>query len=809
MRKILIALSILLALTGILMMNSCNQNQEEIRTRINFGNNWKFILGDKPQASDIALDDSEWRTIELPHDWSIEGEFSEEHPATAGGGALPGGLAWYRKSFTLAEKDKDKMVFIDFDGVYMNSKVWINGHLLGERPNGYISVRYNLTPYLNFGDEQNLIAVRVDNSQQPNSRWYSGSGIYRNVWLVSTSKIHVANWGTFVTTPEISDDLALVNIATRITNETENEQEISLISYIYDENDTKVASAITDTIVEPSQTLAIENQVRISNPDLWSIENPVLYNIHTQIRRGNKLYDEYSTPFGVRYFEFDAQKGFLLNGKSVKINGVCNHHDLGCLGAAINTRALERQLEILQAMGCNSIRTSHNPPAPELLDLCDKMGFMVMDEVFDMWKKNKTPHDYGLYWDEWYEKDLKDFMLRDRNHPSIISWSIGNEIIEQWDTSGIRMVQELYHLARSVDSTRPITTANNPPSLSNNLTKPLVLDLIGYNYAHGDYEKFPEIFPNQKFIATETVSALATRGHYDMPSDSIKRWPIAWDIPFTDGNPDNTVSAYDHVSAPWGSTHEETWKIIKKHDFLSGMYIWTGFDYLGEPTPYGWPSRSSYFGIIDLAGFPKDVYYMYQSEWTDEPVLHIFPHWNWNEGDAVDVWAYFNCDEVELFLNGESQGNKRKEGDDLHVQWPLTFAPGNLKAVGRTNGEIVLTREINTVGEPAQIILKADRSTIQADGKDLSFVTVEIQDAEGNMVPYAANLVNFSIQGNASIVGVDNGLQTSHEPFKADYRTTFNGKCLVVVQAGKGSGQVVLNAHSEGLLDSDLSITLR
>jgi beta-galactosidase len=787
----------------------CSCAKDELRSRDNFGQNWKFLPGDEPGAYEITYDDKGWRELELPHDWSIEGEFSADHPATPGGGALPGGIGWYRKTFSLDTKDQDKLIFIDFDGVYRNSKVWINGQLLGERPNGYISFRYDLTPYLKFGNSTNVVAVRVDNSLQPNSRWYSGSGIYRNVWIVRTSKICVDHWGTFITTPAVTEEKAEVTISVTLANKTGSSGDVTLITDFYDPRNRKVGSVRTDTLLDGNTSLLINEKLSIKKPELWSVENPVLYSARTRVQINRKVTDEYITDFGIRHFRFDAEKGFLLNGKQVKIKGVCNHHDLGCLGAAINTRALERQLELLKGMGCNAIRTSHNPPAPELLDLCDRMGFIIMDEAFDMWKKNKTPYDYSLYWDEWHERDLKDFMIRDRNHPSIFIWSIGNEILEQWDTSGIRMVQEIYQLARSVDTTRPIVTANNPPSPTNNLNIPMVTDLIGYNYAHREYEKFPQVFPGQKFIGTETTSALATRGHYDMPSDSIRRWPVWWDKPFNEGNPDNTVSAYDHVSAPWGSTHEETWKVIKKHDYLSGMYIWTGFDYLGEPTPYGWPSRSSYFGIIDLAGFPKDAYFMYKSEWTSEPVLHIFPHWNWNEGDSIDIWAYFNCDEVELFLNGESQGVKKKEGDNLHVMWRLAYKPGIIRAEGRTRGETVLTREIKTAGEPAGIALSSDRSDISANGKDLSFITVEVLDKDGTLVPNAGNLISFSLKGDAFIAGVDNGSQTSHEPFKASYRKAFNGKCLLVVQAGKSAGDVIVSARSEGLREAELRLKLK
>ena len=482
----------------------------------------------------------------------------------------------------------------------------------------------------------------------------------------------------------------------------------------------------------------------------------------------------------------------------MKILGVCDHHDLGSLGAAINTRALERQLQLLRSFGCNAIRTSHNPPAPELLDLCDKMGFLVMDEAFDCWEKGKVQYDYHLYFKEWHKRDLEDQILRDRNHPSVIIWSIGNEIPQQGDTSALRVAPDLAGIVHSLDTTRPITTANDQPYITNQIIKSGALDLIGYNYHEYDYAKFHDRFPGKKFIATETTSGLEMRGYYEQPSDSIRVWPTRWDKPFT--HPGNTVSAYDNTRPPWGSTHEMTWKVMKKYDFLSGMFIWTGFDYMGEPTPYSWPSRSSYFGIIDLAGFPKDVYYMYQSEWTDKPVLHIFPHWNWTPGQMIDVWAYYNhADEVELFLNGKSLGVKKKEGDDLHIMWRVKYEPGTLKAVSRKDGKVVLTREIHTAGPAAKIQLIADRENIKADGKDLSFITVKILDKDGNVVPDAANLVKFKINGPGFIASVDNGDETSHDPFKANYRKAFNGLALAIVQTKDTGGDITFSASSNGL----------
>jgi beta-galactosidase len=799
-----------------LCLVNCAVLPSEVRRTEDFNKNWKFHLGDVSDGQKPELDDSEWRMLNLPHDWSIEGNFSEDNPATIGGGALPGGIGWYRKAFTQPEADKDKLTFIEFDGVYRNSEVWINGHYLGKRPYGYSSFRYELTPFLKYGNEENLLAVKVDNSQQPNSRWYSGSGIYRNVKLVITEKIYVDHWGTFVTTPEVTEQFAKVTIKTVVSNRTQQDQKITLRTIIKDKDENQLTEVSSEeTILKDSLTEVIQS-LSVDDPVLWSIENPQLYKAVTIVESDGRAYDNYETKFGIRTFFFDSEKGFFLNGKSVKIKGVCNHHDLGCFGAAVNTRAIERQLEILKAMGCNGIRTAHNPPAPELLDLCDRMGFIVMDEAFDMWKKGKTKFDYSLDWDEWHQRDLEDMILRDRNHPSVFIWSIGNEVIEQWDkedSSGTVITKELVSIVKNLDVTRPITANCNDQDPLNPVIRSGVLDLIGYSYAHKDYHLFPVVYPGQKFIASETTSALATRGSYDMPSDSIRRWPPMWFLPLLNGNPDNTCSSYDNCSAPWGSTHEETWKVIKKYNFLSGMYIWTGFDYLGEPTPYEWPSRSSYFGIIDLAGFPKDAYYMYQSEWTDKPVLHVFPHWNpsrsgrgWSEGDTVDVWAYTNCEEVELFLNDKSLGTRKKSDEDLHLIWRLPFTPGTLKAVGRNGKKEILTRQIKTAGAPVKIVLEADRNVIAADGKDLSFITVKVLDKDGTLVPYAENLIHFNISGEGKIVGVDNGLQTSLEPFKANYRRAFNGMCLVVVQSKEKAGKIYLEASSDGLKSASVEI---
>ena len=814
---------------------SCSSSKN-VRENVDFTEGWKFYLGDDSIAYNTQYDDAKWRILDLPHDWSIEADFSLKNPATPGGGALPGGIGWYRKDFVVDKFDEGKNVYIDFDGIYWNSKVWINGHLLGERPNGYISFRYDLTPYIKVG-ERNVIAVRVDNSKQPNSRWYSGSGIYRNVRLVTTNDLHVDLWGTYVTTPTVTKDNAEIKIETNIKNSSDLSQTFELYSILIDKDGKEIAGINNSESVGIGENISMNQSLKVSNPILWSIDNPYLYKIVTRIEQNGKLVDEYETPLGIRYFSFDPNKGFFLNGESVKIKGVCNHHDLGFLGAAVNTRAIERQLEILKEMGCNGIRTSHNPPAPELLDLCDKMGFIVMDEAFDMWRKKKSPYDYSQYFPEWHERDLTDLILRDRNHPSIFMWSIGNEILEQWsdinaDTLDLQQANmvlnfantlnkkdidakelhvnslltiKLADIAKKLDPTRPITTGNNETEPSNHIFRSGAMDIIGFNYHENNWVNFHEKFPNQKLIITESTSGLMSRGYYEMPSDSMNIWPERWDKPFD--RPVHHCSSYDNCHVPWGSTHEDTWRLVKNYDHISGVYLWTGFDYLGEPTPFWWPSRSSYFGVIDLAGFPKDIYYMYQSEWTNKDVLHIFPHWNWKEGQTVDIWAYFNnADEVELFLNGLSLGKKAKEKDVYHVFWRVPFQKGTLKAVSYKDGKEVLTREVKTTGDPISIRLTADRQTIKADGKDLSFITVEALEAEGNPVPVADNLINFTIEGDGFIAGTDNGDPTDPNSLKKPSRKLFSGKALAVVQSHKKAGKIILKATSSNLKQASIEI---
>lgn len=779
-----------LTLFCLLCFNASAQRKVE-----SFDDNWRFMLGDDSLAKTPNYNDTQWRLLDLPHDWSIEGNFSAKNPTTQAEGGLPAGIGWYRKTFMVPATAKGKEVSIDFDGIYHNSEVWINGYYLGKRPNGYISFSYELTPYLHFGSK-NVVAVKVDNSDQPNSRWYSGSGIYRNVWLTIENKTHFKKWATFVTTTTVTKKIASVHVSTSIVpDKTPSELKISIL----DESGKVVAQ----------NTSKIENSAKrdleIKNPVLWSTDHPYLYKVKLQLLADGKILDDETVNTGIRSFYFDAQKGFFLNGNGMKIKGVCLHHDEGALGAAVHVRAMERQLQLLKAMGCNAIRTSHNPPAPEFLDLCDKMGFLVLDEAFDMWAKKKSKHDYHEDWSLWHVRDLQDQVLRDRNHPSVLMWSIGNEIREQFDTTGISITRQLVHIVKDIDTTRPVTSALSEANPKKNfIYQSGDLDIVGLNYHPETWPDFPKNYPGQKFIATETTSAYATRGFYDQPTDSTRHWPTSAKAPFK-GNPEFAITAYDNVAAYWGATHEDTWKVIKKYDFLSGLFVWTGFDYIGEPSPYPWPARSSYFGIIDLAGFPKDVYYMYQSEWTSKPVLHLLPHWNWKPGQMIDVWAYYSqADEVELFLNGRSLGIKRKTGDSLHVDWKVKFEPGTLKAVSRRSGKVVLVREIHTASAPAKVILTADRSTIKADGKDLSYITVKIVDKNGNVVPDADNLVHFKLKGQGIIAGVGNGSQSDMEPFKADFRKAFHGMCLAIIQSDKMPGMIELEATSEGLTSAKI-----
>ena len=769
----------------------------QARSRMNFDTGWRFILADSAQMASPAYDDSKWRILNLPHDWAIEGDFLASNPSGAGGGALPGGVAWYRKSFKLGcDALPEDRYFIEFDGVYMNATVYVNGQKLGFRPYGYSSFQYEITKYLR--QDVNVIAVRVDNSDQPNSRWYSGCGIYRHVWFIQTSAVHVKHWGVYVQTDAR-------------TGQVKVDVDVEGTGY-------KVKNTMFDADGK-------EVGLRVKKPHLWSTDDPYIYKVRTQVLIGGRVVDEVWTNTAFRDFRFDAKTGFWLNGKNMKLNGVCEHHDFGCLGAVVNEDAMHRKLMRLKAMGVNAIRSSHNPPAPELLNMCDTMGLIVMDESFDMWRRRKTQNDYARFFDEWHERDLTDLVLRDRNHPSILMWSIGNEVLEQWssadaDTLSLEqanlilnaghdastlakegemsvntlLADHLSDIVRRYDTTRPITAGCNEPSPGNHLFKGKALDIIGFNYHHQWIKDVPQNFPGRPFIMTESVSALQTTGFYMMPSDTVYVAPKEWWLPYTD--PTYMCSAYDNMHASWSSTHEETWDVVKHTPYVGGQFIWTGFDYIGEPTPYSFPARSSYFGIIDLAGQPKDVYYMYQSEWTAKPVLHLFPHWNWIEGQEIDMWCYYNnADEVELFVNGKSQGIRvKKDTHQYHVMWRVRFEPGEVKVVARKDGKEVREQVIKTAGQPDHIQL-----TVDYQGKNTTFVNAVVVDRDGNHCPWAENQIFF--ETDAEIIGVDNGCQTSMERFKDTKRKAFFGRCIAVV-----NGHGTLTAKAIGLKSNTIKL---
>lgn len=774
---------------------------------------WKFQLGDVAGAEKKSFDDSKWSNLDLPHDWSIEGEISKDAPAGGNCGYFPTGIGWYRKHFDVSENDLNKIIWIEFDGVYMNSDVWINGNHLGSHPYGYTSFHYDLTPHLKEGG--NIIAVRVDNSKQPNSRWYTGSGIYRNVWLTKQDPLHIAHWGVYVTTPEVSKKSAVVEIQTKLDNEYNSVKEGFLLSILVDKNGKEISRNEIPFSIEAEKSGELEQQLNVEQPSLWSLESPYLYKLYQTVKEHGNDVDSLVTTVGIRKIEYDADKGFLLNDEHVKMNGVCLHHDGGPVGAAVPIGVWKYRLKKLKEMGCNAIRTAHNPPAPEFLDLCDEMGFLVMDEAFDEWTYGKRDYTYHVYFDEWYQKDLISMLHRDRNHPSIVMWSVGNEVPDQKTEEGTETLKILQGICHTEDPTRPVTQACDNIAADGGSTKLSFLnelDIVGYNYVDRWHERRELYYsidklnhPDWKMIGTENRSNHGVfRGDYSLGNDP------------SSVNPNYN---YDMINP------EQLWKFTKMHDYVIGDFMWTGIDYLGESR---WPYKNWNFGVLDLCGFEKDGYYFYQSQWTEEPMLHLFPHWNWEgrEGQIIPVLCYTNCNEVELFLNGKSYGEKRiefpRQGNsggwnkyanpvvnpttaDLHLQWDLPYEPGVIKAVGKINGEVVCIKEIRTTGKPFAIRLSADSDTINADQRGVANVKVEIVDENGNVVPTADNLVQFDIEGEGKIIGVGNGNPIDHSSFKASERKAFNGLALVVVQSDQDVGDIRLIAESEGLQDAEIS----
>ncbi|OAM91001.1 beta-galactosidase [Termitidicoccus mucosus] len=773
-------------------------------------------------------DDSRWRKLNLPHDWGIEGPF---HPDLTGKTAkLPWfGVAWYRKHFALPAIDTGRHVYLDLDGAMAYATVWINGIFAGGWPYGYTSWRVDLTPYIKFGGE-NTLAIRLDNPRE-SSRWYPGGGIYRNVWLVKTAPVHIAQWGVRVTTPVITNDSAVVNVAVTIDNKTGNKSETNVITKIYqaDHAGLPVGQAILQSSsvtarIEAGEQAWVSHSLVVPSPRLWSLETRNRYVAETDITRDSAIIDRVRTPFGIRAIQHTAGNGFLLNGKRVPIRGVCMHHDLGALGTAINFRAMERQLEILHEMGCNAIRTSHNPPAPELLELCDRMGFLVQAEAFDCWASGKVRDDYSRLFPDWHEKDLRSMVRRDRNHPCVIQWSIGNEIREQGSSGGRKLAAHLAGIVREDDRSRPVVAGFNLIQSGYNGMM-TAADIVGYNYKPFEYSKIHRTHPQYPILGTETASTISSRGEYVFPVSENK----------LDGRNKSTyqVSSYDLYAPKWGSTPDTEWRAQDENPSVMGEFVWTGFDYLGEPTPYNSdttnllnfataaesaqaakeldglakvraPSRSSYFGIVDLAGFPKDRYYLYQSRWRPGlPMAHILPHWNWpgREGQITPVHVYSSGDEAELFLNGNSLGRKKRGAFEYRFRWDdVVYSPGELKVAVWKNGKPWTETVRKTTGSAAKLLLTPDRAQLRADGADLVFVTVTVADKDGLPVPRAQNSIRFSVTGPAEIAAVDNGDATSFAPFQGSERAAYNGFALVISRTKPDkSGILVLRAESDGL----------
>lgn len=775
------------------------------------------------------FDDASWRRVDIPHDYAIEGPFTETVSGSVG--RLPAaGAAWYRKHFSLPAGDAGKSIFLDIDGAMSYCVVWLNGRLVGGWPYGYASFRLNLTPYVVFGGD-NVIAIRLDNPvpkdsswRSASSRWYPGAGLYRNVWLVKTSPVHVAQWGTYVTTPEVSPMSARVHLRITLENDSKMDADVNVATRVFeiDREDRKTGRAVVSfmpvrVLIPAGGNAAAETGGIIAKPKLWGTglhQKPHRYVAVTTVRRGGETVDVYETTFGVRSLRFDPDAGFFLNGEHIKLNGVCNHHDLGALGAAVNERALERQLEILAEMGANAVRTSHNPPAPELLDLADKMGFLVMDEAFDVWARPKTALDYHLLFPDWHEQDLRALLRRDRNHPSVIMWSIGNEVGEQGGgAEGAATAAELTRICHEEDPTRPTISGMNSASPASPF--PAAVDAIGLNYQgvgiYGrppQYPVFHEAFPDKFIVGSETASTLSSRGVYTFPVATGLGVPAS----ATAGQDTaaRQISSYDLYFANWAYAPDKEFAAQDTYPFLGGEFVWTGWDYLGEPTPFD-SSRSSYFGIVDLAGFKKDRFYLYQSYWRPgHPMAHILPHWTWPErvGQVTPVHVYTSGDEAELFLNGKSMGRRKKAPLEYRLRWDdIVYEPGELRVRAYKGGRPWAADSVKTAGPADRLLLTPDRKTIANDGRDLSFVTLTVADRDGRQVPRSMNPIHFEIEGPGEIVATDNGDPTDMIAFPSKDRKAFNGLALVIVRAARGqSGRIHLTAKSEGLREARTEI---
>lgn len=747
------------------------------RTVLPFDKNWKFFKGDIQGAQAVSFNDASWRTLDLPHDWSIEGPYDRNNPTGSGGGYLPAGVGWYRNSFSVSNNDAGKKFFIEFDGIMANSDVWLNGHHLGKRPNGYISLSYDLTPYLKMNGS-NVIAVRADNSIQPASRWYTGAGIYRHVRLVITNPIHVDHWGSFITTSNVSAQNSKVKIQTVVMNESPGSETITIRTRLIAPGGKEVASAQSSKKIDAGKKQTIVQATEVKKPLLWDVDNPQLYKAVTTILVKKQNVDEVVNNFGIRDAHFEAATGFWLNGKNIKIKGVCLHHDGGAFGAAVPLRVWEKRLTSLREIGVNGIRTSHAETAPEFLDLCDKLGFLVMDETFDTWNaaKPNAEKGYNLYFTDWWEKDTRDIVMRDRNHPSIVIYSVGNEIHDNLnDSAGFRKYKMQQDLIHSLDPTRPVTMALFRPANSHVYENGFaeMMDVVGQNYRENELIAAHEQHPNWKVIGTENTHVISM------------------------------------------------WLALRDKPYMSGQFIWTGYDYLGEAV---WPKVAAGFGLFDKTGEQKPVGYQRESWWSNKPMVYVTRKENtangstwssdWTPDDPgtytqADLQVFSNCDEVELFLNGKSMGAKGRTADNASPRtWTIPYEKGTLKAVARNNGKVVAEQELKTAGKGYKIVLTADKSSLKNSSDDVVYVTATITDENGIVVSNADEKINFEIEGAGVIAAVDNGDLSSVEPYQAKSRHTYNGRCIAIIKTSANDGKIMLKANAENLKSGSVIINV-
>ncbi len=751
----------------------------QVRVITNFDKNWTFLQADEKDASKPEFNDSKWRKLDVPHDWSIEGTYDKANLTARGGGYLPSGIGWYRKTFTVDEKLSKKRVTIEFDGIMANSDVYINGFHLGKRPYGYINFTYDLSKHLNFGKgKTNVIAVRADNTVQPASRYYTGAGIYRHVRLMATDQVHIDDYGVFISTEDATSAKATVKVQTNVINETAKSAQISIETLILDPSGKVVKTAQSKQNVAAGQSFQFSQDILLTNPKLWNLESQDLYKTQTKISVGANVVDDQVNTFGIRAFKFDAATGFWLNGKNFKLKGACLHHDGGAVGAAVPLAIWESRLKLLKEAGVNAIRTAHNPVAAEFLDLCDQMGFLVMDETFDTWNsaKNNGEKGYNRFFTEWWERDTRAMILRDRNHPSIVIYSVGNEIHDDLNSpAGFKKYKDQQDLVHLLDPTRPVTMALFRPANSKVYTNGFaeIMDVVGQNYRENELVALHQAKPNLKVIGTENT----------------------------------------HVPVQYLA--------LRDNPFMAGQFLWTGFDYLGEAD---WPQITNGQGLFDRVGNWKQQSLQRQSWWAEQPVVHIvrkeenagagawINNWTPTDFDTYDdakVAIYSNCAEVELFLNGKSLGSKTKPGDDSPRTWDVTFEKGTIKAVGKNNGKVVASEEFKTAGKPAKVVLSVNKNILSNTWDDVAFVTAKVYDAEGNLCPNADELVKFDITGAGFITAVDNGNIASHEMYKATQRHAYRGICVALVKANQPLGKITVKVTADGFMGSSISLEVK